>query len=423
MKRIFNLTIILFACAFSCSVSAKEKANIIVAQDGRGQFTKIQDAVNSIPANNKHNVIILIRKGLYHEKIFITKSFITLVGEDRDSTRIVYAELRKNFNSTPLDMRNDWGAAVVNIDSSATDITFANLTVHNNYGSLHQDKDHQFAIRGGGTRVLILNCNIIADGGDTLSLWNKKDGMYYHANCYFEGGVDFVCPRGWCYITDSKFYELYQSASIWHDGDLDRRQKFVIRYSSFDGVQGFQLGRNHRDGQIFLLDCTFSQAMADTPIYRPKGSKTRWNWGERHYYYNCHRSGGDFAWFNDNLDKAETAPKENEITAKWTFDGKWDPEESMPSVLPMVFFPQPRDDAKQINQNMLTLRWIPARNAISHNVYFGKTIDVEYIGNQNGNAFSPGIGESNTRYYWRIDEVTETDTLRGPLWSFTTSAF
>jgi pectinesterase len=420
MKRIIGLTVFIVASIFSC-VLAKERANIIVAQDGSGQFSKIQDAIDSVPANNKQNVIILVRNGVYHEKLFITKSFIILVGEDRDSTRIIYAELRKNINVTWMDMKRDWGTAVVNIDSAVTDLTLANLTVHNNYGSLHNTEEHQFAVRGGGTRILILNCNVIADGGDTLSLWNKMNGMYYHANCYFEGWVDYVCPRGWCYITDSKFFGHNLSASIWHDGDAEKSQKFVIRNSTFDGVQGFPLGRNHRDGQIFLLDCTFSKAMADMPIYWPEGSTTHWKWGDRHYYYNCHRDSGDFTWFKDNLEKAESAPKENEITAKWTFDGKWDPEETMPAVLPMVFLPRPRDGAKHIQNDSVILKWVPARNAVSHNVYFGNTKTPLFKNNQKNNSFTPGNLKPKTTYYWRVDEVTEACTIRGPLWHFATT--
>ena len=418
MKRTTYCAIALLAYVFSSFVWAEEKANIIVAQDGSGQFKDIQDALNSVSAGNKQNVIILIRKGVYHEKLYITKSYITLVGEDRDSTRIVYAELRKNWNRDHNG--SDWGSAVINIDSLVTDITFANLTVHNNYGSLYGNNDHQFAIHGGGTRIIILNCNILADGGDTLSLWNKQNGMYYHSNCYFEGWVDYVCPRGWCYITDSKFYGHNLSASIWHDGDVNRDQKFVIRYSTFDGVQGFPLGRNHRDGQIFLLDCIFSQAMADTPIYWPNTSRTTWKWGARHYYYNCHRIGGDFDWFRDNLKTADAALKENAIMAKWTFAGRWDPEETMPPVLPMVFLPRPRD-GEYIGQNRdIVLKWVPARNAVSHNVYFGKSGMMEFKGNQKENIFNSGKLERKTKYYWRIDEVTGADTLQGSLWHFTT---
>jgi pectinesterase len=409
----------IFICMFSSSLEAIEKANIIVAQDGSGHCKSIQDALNLVPTENRKNVIILIRKGIYREKLFITNSFVTLVGEDRDSTRIVYAELRKNWNQEHNG--SDWGSAVVNIDSLVTDLTIANLTIHNNYGSLYGSHDHQFAVHGGGTRVIILNCNIIADGGDTLSLWNKVDGMYYHSHCYFEGWVDYVCPRGWCYITDSKFYGHNLSASIWHDGSTKKDQKFVIRYSSFDGVPDFPLGRHHRDGQIFLLDCIFSRSMTDRPIYYPSSpTSVPWKWGERHYYYNCHREGGDYDWFWNNLESAEGAPKENEITAKWTFGGKWDPEETMPSVLPTVFLPRPRVGAYKVPNETTLLKWVPSRNVISHNIYFGKNDKLEFKGNQRESVFNPGTLELKTKYVWRIDEVTETDTLNGPLWYFIT---
>lgn len=420
MRQKKFLLIIIFICLEYNSLFAKEKADIIVAKDGSGSYTKIQDAINSIPANNNKNVIILIKNGIYREQIFITKSFITLVGEDRDSTRIIYPVLRKKVNQTTMNMYKDWGTAVINIDTTVTDLTIANLTVHNNYGGLYGDHDHQFAIRGGGTRIIILNCNIIADGGDTVSLWNKKDGMYYHANCYFEGHVDFVCPRGWCYITDSKFFSHSKTAAIWHDGDGDINQKFVIRYSFFDGAPNFPLGRNHRDGQIYLLDCIFSRNMADTPIYFPKTSTTPWKWGARHYYYNCHRIGGDYDWFRDNLETASTSPNANDITAKWTFDGKWDPEGTMPAVLPEVFLLRPRTGSYKIKSDNVTLEWAPARNAISHNVYFGKNVKLEFKGNQKTNKFNPGKLEANTRYYWRIDEVTESGIIVGQTWHFTT---
>jgi len=68
------------------------------------------------------------------------------------------------------------------------------------------------------TRISILHANVIADGGDTLSLWNTTSGMYYHSDCYFEGWVDYVCPRGWAYITNSRFFGHNLTASIWHDG-------------------------------------------------------------------------------------------------------------------------------------------------------------------------------------------------------------
>jgi pectinesterase len=97
MKKISSLiTILLFVFTFYSYPFANEKANIIVAKDGSGDYTSVQEAINSVSIDNKQNIIILIRKGIYNEKIYISKSFVTLVGEDRDSTKIIYAELRKN---------------------------------------------------------------------------------------------------------------------------------------------------------------------------------------------------------------------------------------------------------------------------------------------------------------------------------------
>ena len=49
-------------------------------------------------------------------------------------------------------------------------------------------------------------------------------------------------------------------------------------------------------------------------------------WGERNYFWNCHREGGDFAWHSNNLAAATGSPKPEQINAAWTFAGKWNPE-------------------------------------------------------------------------------------------------
>jgi len=399
---------------------AGERANIIVDLNGRGNYVSIQEAINSIPDTNERDIVILIRNGLYKEKLFIQKSHVTLVGEGWDSTRIVYAELRESWNKDHGG--SDWGAGVVNIDTSVTDITLANLMVYNNYGwQEHAFNKHQFAIRGGGTRVMLLHCKVISDGGDALSLWNRENGMYYHADCYFEGWVDFVCPRGWCYITNSEFYGHNKpSASIWHDGSHDKNQKFVITDSHFDGVPGFTLGRNHLDAQFYLIDCRFSKRMADRPFVRPPSSAREWQWGDRHYFYNCHREGGDYAWFKDNLHEADRSPAPDRITVEWTFGGKWDPEAAMPSVLPFAFLPSPGRNAVGVKADGPILSWIPGRNADLHRAYFGTTNPPEFKREQKEAVFALELLKPNTTYFWRIDEVTENGGVQGEVWSFKT---
>ena len=396
-----------------------ERADIVVAQDGTGQFRTIQQALDSVPEDNARTRIILVRNGTYNEKIFIKSSHLALVGEDRDATRLVFAELRKNWRATHP---NDWGAAVINIADAVTDVFIGNMTVHNNYGSLHGDHDHQFAIRSGGiaTRITLVHDRIVADGADTLSLWNTGNGMYYHADCDFEGWVDYVCPRGWCYITDSRFFGRSLTASIWHDGSKDRDQKLVIRRSSFDGVPGFPLGRYNRDGQFFVLDSRFSANMADRPIYRPS-AESAYQWLPRVYFANDRREGPGFPWFADNLEQAEGHPRAADITPAWTFRGQWDPENAMPAALPFASTPRPETGDGAVNPGSLELRWVGARNATKYRVLFGTVSPPPFRAELSATSCQVGRLAAGTAFYWRVDAVTPAGVIEGRVWSFRTA--
>jgi pectinesterase len=322
--------IFLIIIFFSVHIYSQFKHFITVAKDGSGDYQTINDAVNSLPMFNYQRVIIYIKNGIYNEKFRITQDYITIKGESRDSTIIAYSQLRTDW----LANEDSIGPGVVNIH--ADDVILENLTIKNTQPIVGP---HAFAIYGDGTRTIIINCNILSKGGDTVSLWDYKTGMYYHADCSFQGSVDYVCPRGWCFIKDSKFYEEKNTASIWHAGGYDINQKFVLKNCSFDGVEGFQLGRHHYEAQFYLLNCEFSKNMADTPIYRvtypdhPEKDRP-FNWGRRYYFYNCHRQGGDYSWFKNNLSSAKGSPSPSQITSAWTFDGKWDPEsEKAPKII------------------------------------------------------------------------------------------
>lgn len=294
---------------------------IVVAKDGSGDFTTITAAINSLPMFNYQRVVIFVKDGVYKEKLRINRDNVTLRGESRDSTIIEYDQLRSAWTAH----KDPIGPAVINVH--ADDVILENLTVRNTQPEIGP---HAFAVYSTGTRLIVLDCNLLSNGGDTVSPWNYKRGMYYFADCYFKGAVDCVCPRGWCFVTDSKFYELKKgSTAIWHAGGYNITQKFVIENSSFDGVKGFYLGRHHYEAQFYLLNCTFSRNMADQPIYRvtyKDSTKDRpFNWGERDYYYNCRRIGGNYSWFANNLSSAAGSPSASTITPAWTFDNKWNP--------------------------------------------------------------------------------------------------
>jgi len=309
---------------------ARRASRVVVAQDGSGDFRTVQEAMDAIPEGS----LVLIRNGVYREKVMVTKSHLTLVGEDRERTRIEYGLLRREWRETHPD---DWGAAVINIGPTATDVTLANLTVRNDYGATHGgEHDHQFAIRASGasTRLAFLDADILSDGADAFSPWNHEAGLTYASGCRFEGWVDAVCPRGWAYITDSRFFGHSPNATIWHDGSRDPDQKLVIRRSRFDGVPGFGLGRHHRDAQFYLLECEVSANAADRPIYGEKAPDPL-RWGTRVFTSGVR---GPYAWLADNL-----APERaRELTAAATFGGRWDPEATLPAVLAAASYSWPR---------------------------------------------------------------------------------
>lgn len=318
-------------------LSAQAQQKIIVDAAGKGNFNSIQLAINSLSDSSAVPRIIFIKKGIYKEKIFIEKHNIVLEGEDKNNTVLLQSIARDEFR---CNNTNDWGVATINLQGNY--ITLKNLTITNSYGfdndkevtiacandtAKHEKKlrkdGHQMALRSfTTTRLQVINCILKAYGGDTVSPWNVEAGMFYFKDCVMEGGVDFYCPRGWSYAENCKFYSHTGPAAIWHDGSKYESAKTVLKNCYFDGYEGFKLGRWHRDAQFYLVDCRFSKAMANEPIYQVKTTNSIL-WGSRQYYFNCHREGGDYNWFEDNLTKAQGSPTATMINANWTFDGKW----------------------------------------------------------------------------------------------------
>lgn len=297
-----------------------------VEQNGSGDFSTIQGAIDRIPKDFDGLFVIYIGEGRYREKLFLERSNILLCGAGREKTIIEFAELRKNWlKKNP----NDYGSAVINIQEHISDIIVRSVTVINDYGKLYGDNDHAFAIRGfnGTTRIILDDCAVISHGGDTVSLWNTEDGMYYHTNCHFEGWVDYVCPRGYCLVENSTFYGFNLTASIWHDGSKKEDHKFVIKNSTFDGVKNFPLGRFHRDAQFFLIDCTFSENMADKEVFfAPSNPPRTLQWGtDRIYFSNCKAKGKELKWIADNLELSKEKPAAGDITPEWVFKNLWNP--------------------------------------------------------------------------------------------------
>jgi hypothetical protein len=92
-----------------------------------------------------------------------------------------------------------------------------------------------------------------------------------------------------------------------------------------------------------------------------------------------------------------------------------------------AYYPSPADGANDAAPTP-RLTWLPGQSATRHHLYFGDSNDAVSqgaAGTDKGELkdpnFAPGVLESLTTYYWRVDELAVGGTVRtGPVWTFTT---
>ncbi|UUW08162.1 pectate lyase [Flavobacterium plurextorum] len=154
-----------------------------VAQDGSGDFTKIQDAIYASPSFPYEKVTILIKNGTYNEKLRVPEwnNNLILFGESKEKTIITFDD---NFSKINLGRNSTFYTSTLLVE--ADDFTAFNLTIKNASG----DKGQAIALSVTGNRAKITSC-IISGNQDTLYLSGKNAKQYFR-NCYIEGTTDFI---------------------------------------------------------------------------------------------------------------------------------------------------------------------------------------------------------------------------------------
>ncbi|WP_317171760.1 pectinesterase family protein [Flavobacterium kayseriense] len=163
--------------------SAKDENNIIVAQDGTGDFYKIQDAVNAAKSFPDERITIFVKNGIYKEKVKIHSwnPKITLVGESRDKTIITFDDY---FNKIGLGRNSTFYTYTVLVEGN--DFYAKDLTIINSSGEVGQ----AVALNVNADRVMFLNCSLI---GNQDTLYTSGEGTKnYFKDCYIEGTTDFI---------------------------------------------------------------------------------------------------------------------------------------------------------------------------------------------------------------------------------------
>ncbi|MBP4137006.1 pectate lyase [Flavobacterium geliluteum] len=164
--------------------SVKKKDNYFtVAQDGSGDFTKIQEAINAAPSFPYERITIFIKNGIYTEKVRVPEwnTHLTLVGESKENTIIAFDD---NFSKINLGRNSTFYTPTVLVEGD--DFSATNLTIKNTSG----DNGQAIALSVVANRVVVANCNILGNQ-DTLYL-SGKSAKHYFRDCYIEGTTDFI---------------------------------------------------------------------------------------------------------------------------------------------------------------------------------------------------------------------------------------
>jgi len=178
-------------------------ADIVVALDGSGDFTKLQAAINAVPNNSDRRTVIYLKRGKYDtEKLIVpsTKKNVTIIGESRDQTIISYhiydCTSASSDNKCPADAWELWKDNADLIRTSATLTVSAdgfiaeNLTIENTAGPVGQ----ALAITITGDKGIYRNCNFLGYQ-DTIYLWTAGKRSYFE-NCLVAGRTDYIYGAG-----------------------------------------------------------------------------------------------------------------------------------------------------------------------------------------------------------------------------------
>ncbi|KAF3326362.1 pectinesterase 31-like isoform X1 [Carex littledalei] len=159
-----------------------------VAANGTGEFTKVQDAIDSVPLGNRVRTVILLSAGVYREPVYIpkTKNFITFRGLHPETTIISWDNTATRINhhqSSRLIGTGTFGCGTTIVEGE--DFIAENVTFEN---SAPQGSGQAVAIRVTADRCAFYNCRFLG-WQDTLYL---HYGKQYLRDCYIEGSVDFI---------------------------------------------------------------------------------------------------------------------------------------------------------------------------------------------------------------------------------------
>jgi pectinesterase len=155
----------------------------VVAQDGSGDFTTIQDAIDAMKSFPPERITIRVKPGVYREKVVVHEwnTRITLIGEDAERTIVTWDD---HFKRIARGRNSTFFTATVQVN--ADDFVAKHLTIENSAGDVGQ----AVALAVNANRAVFRDVRLLGNQ-DTLYVTGEGNRMYF-ADCYVEGTTDFI---------------------------------------------------------------------------------------------------------------------------------------------------------------------------------------------------------------------------------------
>lgn len=215
--------------------------DFVVAKDGSGDFFTVAEAIAAVPdLCGKHRTTILVRSGVYKEKIVVPRSKINVSLIGQGDVTLTYDDFASR--------KNIFGEEIGTAGSSsffiyAPDFYAENITFENSAGQVGQ----AVACFVGADRVTFRNCRFLGNQ-DTIYTWAR--GRQYYDNCYIEGTVDFIFGRSTAVFDRCTIHAKRRGYLTAPSTDVDVDNGYVFldcKLTADEGVDRVYLSRPWRD--------------------------------------------------------------------------------------------------------------------------------------------------------------------------------
>ena len=259
MKKylLFIIATFLFGSKMFSQTSNPQQYKYIftVAKDGSGDYKTVQEALNAVPVKNKKPFSIIIKNGIYKEKLFLdsTKNFVSLTGENKFNTILTYDDHTGKLypKGDTINTRTSWSFKIL-----ANDFTASNITFQNDAGFT---AGQAVAVESDGDKATFNNCRFVGNQ-DVLFVNN---GRQYFQHCYVEGTTDFIFGSATVWFQQCHIHSKKNSHITAASTPKEKKYGYVFNDCVLTGdtsLHGVSLGRPWRpDASVTYMHCFIGQ--------------------------------------------------------------------------------------------------------------------------------------------------------------------